>query len=87
MGLNYSPPPALGTVPIIMYGPDCAQPIPPSGGLGLGDAPRVEPAIPADPSDPYLTKWVKTQPGPVTFDGPPCSFPGRVWKSKNGNCT
>ena len=52
--------------------------------VGLGDAPRVEPATPADPSDPLLREWVKTQPGPVVFDGVPCSFPGRVWKSKVG---
>ena len=51
----------------------------------LGDTPRVEPAIPKDPSDPYLREWIKTEPGPVKFDGVPCSFPGRVWKSKVGN--
>eukprot|EP01052_Picozoa_sp_SAG31_P052145 SAG31_NODE_12733_length_920_cov_2.294762_1_plen_300_part_10 len=75
------------------YGPDCGKPIPDgmsgsSGRLGarVGDAPRVEIALPADVgSDAYLTNWVKTQPGPVTFDGTPCSFPGRVWKSKKGS--
>ena len=59
-----------------------------STGLGarVGDAPRVEIAKPADVSgDPFLTNWVKTQSGPVNFDGTPCSFPGRVWKSKVGN--
>jgi hypothetical protein len=58
-----------------------------SGALGSGDAPRMEVVLPVDPehSDPYLSRWVKTQPGPVKFDGIPCSFPGRVWKSKNGN--
>ena len=81
-----------GSTPIIMYGPDCGKPIPDGGsgsaGLGakVGDAPRVEIAKPADVSgDPFLTNWVKTQPGPVSFDGTPCSFPGRVWKSKVGN--
>merc|ERR1712072_427174 len=68
-----------GSTPVIMYGPDCGQPI------GSNDAPRVEPALPADPTDPYLRKWVKTPNGPVKFDGTPCSFPGRVWKSKAGN--
>ena len=59
-----------------------------SGRLGarVGDAPRVEIALPTDVgSDAFLTNWVKTQPGPVTFDGTPCSFPGRVWKSKKGS--
>ena len=74
-------------------GPDCNQPInrPGAAGLrhgrgrvGLGDAPRVEVALPADPSDPTLRTWVKQMPGPVRFDGAPCSFPGHVWKSENG---
>jgi hypothetical protein len=91
--------PYNGSTPIILYGPDCAEglkPPPPAAaavaaaaaaavGLRLGDAPRVEPATPADPTDPLLREWVKTQPGPVTFEGIPCSFPGRVWKSKVGN--
>ena len=74
-----------GTVPVIMYGPDCSKPLKPGGSLGVGsgDAPRVEPATPGDPSDPYLRSWIKTPGGPVTFTGTPCSFPGRVWKSKN----
>ena len=57
-----------------------------------GTAPRVEVALPganfvpgAVAADPYLTDWIKTQPGPVKFIGTPCSFPGRVWKSKVGN--
>lgn len=33
--------------------------------------------------DPYLVKWTKAAPGPVVFTGLPCSFPGRVWRSKN----
>ena len=116
-----------GSTPIIMYGPDCGKPLPKSppppalsaerAQTGLGDTPRVEVALPANVAgDPYLTNWVKTQPGPVTFDGTfsdeqmchsdypnlplilapfmtylfpgegkPCSFPGRVWKSKVGD--
>jgi hypothetical protein len=76
------------------YGPDCGQPLkpkpppPPMGALRarVTDTPRVEIALPADvATDPFLTNWVKTQPGPVTFEGTPCSFPGRVWKSKVGD--
>ena len=63
------------------YGPDCGKPLKPHK---LGDTPRVEPATPKDPADPYLRDWVKTPNGPVVFDGVPCSFPGRVWKSKVG---
>jgi hypothetical protein len=51
------------------------------------DAPRINVARPADPDDPYLTNWIKGapgNPGPATFNGIPCSFPGRVWKSKVG---
>lgn len=51
------------------------------------DAARIEVALPVDPAgDPYLANWVKTTPGPVTWQGGslPCSFPGRVWKSKSG---
>ena len=82
--------PYTGSTPVILYGPDCASPLPPPKPppspptVGLGDAARVEPATPADPSDPLLREWVKTQPGPVVFDGVPCSFPGRVWKSQVG---
>ena len=44
----------------------------------------MELAHPSNPGgDPYLEDWVKVSPGPVTFDGLPCSFPGRIWKSKN----
>jgi len=52
------------------YGPDCGEglkPSPPPRAIGLGDAPRIEPATPADPADPLLREWVKTQPGPVVF--------------------
>ncbi len=48
-----------------------------------GDAARIEVARPADPSDPYLRVWTKHTPAPVSFQGLPCSFPGRVWRSKN----
>jgi len=30
-----------------------------------------------DAADPYMWTWLKTQPGPVIFDGPPCAFSGR----------
>lgn len=71
-----------GSTPVIMYGPDCNQKLNPGQvGSGLGDAPRVEVALPLDPSDPMLRDWVKQTPGPVVFDGIPCSFPGHVWKS------
>lgn len=81
--LGYGP--YTGETPIIMYGPDCGKPLRPHHRGRRLDTPRVEPATPADPSDPYLRHWVKTPNGPVTFDGTPCSFPGRVWKSKKGN--
>ena len=79
-----------GSTPVILYGPDCNQPVkppspPPPLGAGLGDAPRVEVALPKDPSDPMLRDWEKVAPGPVTFDGTPCSFPGHVWKSSKGD--
>ena len=78
---------------IAFEGPDCAIPVPPHklppppppAVVVVGDAARVEPATPADPSDPLLREWLKTQPGPVVFDGVPCSFPGRVWKSQVGD--
>lgn len=76
-----------GSTPVILYGPDCNQPIDRGAagkGWDSGDAPRVEVALPADPSDPMLRTWVKQMPGPVRFDGAPCSFPGHVWKSENG---
>ena len=86
--------PFNGSAPVIMYGPACGKPVATAAdadsrlgarsGAGVGDAPRVEVALPQDATDPYLTTWVKTQPGPVVFDGTPCSFPGRVWKSKVG---
>ena len=54
------------------------------GGLGAGDdVDRLEVARPTDPSDPYLRHWTKTLPGPIKFDGSPCAFPSRVWKSES----
>ena len=87
-----------GPTPVIMYGPDCGVIVPPPNSSGRGDsatgaalrstdAPRINVARPADPDDPYLTNWIKGapgNPGPATFNGIPCSFPGRVWKSKVG---
>ena len=87
--------PFNGSTPVIMYGPDCTVPISQrrdgrrvreaAGGRGrVGDAPRLEVALPADPSDPALSTWAKLQPGPARFSGAPCAFPGRVWRSKVG---
>ncbi len=81
-------PPYDGSTPVILYGPDCNVPIDREAvGLraGLGDAPRVEVALPKDPSDAMLRDWVKQSPGPVTFEGTPCSFPGHVWKSTSAS--
>ena len=81
---------------MIMFGPDCGKPPPgwkpppppPHSSLRsrLGDAARVEVARAADPSDPTLSLWVKSQHtgSGVKFRGTPCSFPGRVWKSSVG---
>ena len=67
--------PFNGSAPVIMYGPACGKPVATAAdadsrlgarsGAGVGDAPRVEVALPQDATDPYLTTWVKTQPGPV----------------------
>lgn len=81
--------------PVILYGPDCADRLPKTGGsgsgdgsvvrAGLGDYPRIAVARAVDPSSPYLLDWRKDPSGlPVSFDGPPCSFPGRVWHSDVG---
>ena len=90
--------PYNGSAPIIMYGPDCGTPVPKpngsssrAGGLGTADAPRVGTARAAVPVSPYLLDWVKPRQSgertPVSFEGIPCSFPGRVWKSKVKNGT
>ena len=36
------------------------------------------------PLSPYLFDFAKPKQEAVTFEGMPCSFPGRVWKSKRG---
>ena len=86
--------PFNGSAPVIMYGPDCGTPVPQPngsaagpGGLGTADAPRVGTARAAVPVSPYLLDWVKPRQStgeriPIQFEGIPCSFPGRVWKSK-----
>jgi hypothetical protein len=51
--------PYNGSTPVIMYGPDCNQPVKPPGQLRSGDAPRVEVALPKNPADPMLRDWVK----------------------------
>eukprot|EP00035_Acanthoeca_spectabilis_P009324 m.165748 g.165748 ORF g.165748 m.165748 type:complete len:600 (-) comp14685_c0_seq3:70-1869(-) len=69
--------------PLILFGPDCADPT----GFPheqLGDYPRAAVAVPADPSSPHLLDWV-VGPSNVSFDGEPCSFPGKVWRSTRGN--
>ena len=48
----------------------------PEVSVGVGDAARMEVAWPASTGpagDPYLVKWNKALPGPVTFEGLPCS--------------
>ena len=93
--------PYNGSTPVILYGPDCrctrgrgciingtaAQPAAQRVGSAQPmDAARIEVALPADPDDVYLSKWVKNQTGSVIWGGgTPCSFPGRVWKSRKGN--
>ena len=91
--------PFNGSTPIMLYGPDCGQPLPPipprsilpsksspSPGVASGDYPRVAIALPATgATDPYLTQWVRPKGNPIAFNGTPCSFPGRVWKSSNGD--
>jgi hypothetical protein len=53
-------------------------PMPSPVRVHVGDVPRVEVAVPADPQDPYLAKWINSPlvKGPVTFDGVGCSFAG-----------
>jgi hypothetical protein len=82
---NLDKPPYNGSTPVILYGPDCNEKLKPGVGTGVGDAPRVELALPRGPADSTLRDWVKQLPGPVVFDGTPCSFLGRVWKSEVGD--
>ena len=82
--------PYNGSTPVIIYDAACGVPLVPKaeGQLGAGDdVARLEVALPSDPSDPYLRSWTKTLPGPVQFDGSPCAFPSRVWKSESANNT
>lgn len=80
-----------GVGPIIMYGPDCTDPLNLSQPLvkmdaqvEVGDYPRAAIARPADPTSPHLIEWVKGN-DQVKFDGEPCSFPGKIWKSEVGD--
>lgn len=83
--------PYNGTAPIMLYGPDCGgalPPLPPAGtdvgaSSGSGDYPRIAVALPAlGATSPLLVDW--TNRSEVSFDGVPCSFPGRVFKSEKG---
>ena len=80
-----------GTAPIMLYGPDCGgalPPLPPAAGgadvgASSGDYPRIAIALPAlGATSPLLVNW--TNRSEVSFEGVPCSFPGRVWRSKVG---
>eukprot|EP01052_Picozoa_sp_SAG31_P020074 SAG31_NODE_1492_length_8126_cov_5.005731_4_plen_760_part_00 len=84
--------PYNGSVPVIVYDAACGTPLPknmtpPSGPFSkhkiIGDVARLEVARPHDPSDPYLSAWHKTQPGPIVFKSLPCAFPSRVWRAAN----
>jgi len=80
--------PYNGSTPVMLYGPDCGKKLPPApspgGSVGNGDYPSVAVALPAHGgADVHLTKWTASS-NPVSFDGVPCSFPGRVWKSAVG---
>ena len=86
----------FGTKPVMLFGPDCADPdgFPhqqPVLGQQVGatagtkDYPRVAVAFPADPQDPHLIHWQKG-PRNVSFTNgsapsEPCSFAGKVWRS------
>lgn len=72
----------VGIGPVILFGADCAVPV---GQLQLGDAPRVAVARPANISDRFLADWAMDSTNPLVFgsDAPPCSFPGRVWRSND----
>ena len=81
--------PYNGSTPVLLYGPDCGKKLPPvpppqQRGLGSGDYPSVAVALPAQGGeDAYLARWTASA-NPVSFDGVPCSFPGRVWRSEVG---
>jgi hypothetical protein len=68
-------PPFNGSTPLILYGHDCGVSVP------------FNVAVPADPTDPFLTNWLNRRPAGshVTFSGVECQYPGRrVWKSTRG---
>ena len=78
--------------PVIMFGPSCD---PPRGGgdssrvgthAHVGDAARIGYATAANASDPELIEWTKGNRS-VTFDGEPCSFPGKIWKANSSTAT
>ena len=71
--------------PIIMYMPDCDDPLDPRHPKKGDDTPRIAISRPADPDSPLLLDWLTDKSDILVFDGPPCSFPGRVWKSEVGN--
>jgi hypothetical protein len=81
---------AFGTSPVLLFGPDCADPdgFPHEGELGSADYPRVATAFPADPNDPHLIHWRKALRNVSFVNGTtpsePCSFPGKVWRSTVG---
>ena len=82
--------PYNGSTPLIVYDAACGVPLIRSNvkrgepHVGAGDdVDRLEVARPADPSDPYLRSWTKTLPGPIQFDGAPCAFPSKVWRSES----
>jgi hypothetical protein len=54
------------------------------GGVGarVGDAARIGFATASNASDPELIEWTKGTKA-ASFDGEPCSFPGKIWKAKN----
>ena len=85
----------IGQGPIITWGPDCGDPLPPppqpEQQLLLPrerrplDYPRVAVARPAHPGSALLSKWI---PGvPVVFEAgsPPCASAEPVWKSTVGD--
>jgi hypothetical protein len=83
----------FGTKPVMLFGPDCAdpdgfphqQPAQVGSRVGTKDYPRVAVSFPAEPSDPHLIHW-KKGPRNVSFSNgsapsEPCSFAGKVWRS------
>jgi hypothetical protein len=81
----------VGQGPIITWGPDCGDPLPPPQqqqrlhGARPLDFPRVAVARPADPSSTLLSEWIPGAPVVFDADSPPCAFAGPVWKSSVGD--